>query len=53
MKEQITLSRQDAEELIDILECRIDDKEVMAFPSTHEEETAISMLRDKLMGRIP
>ncbi len=52
MKEQITLDRKDVEDLIEIFEQRIIDKEVLAFPTTEDEQKAITMLTDKLAGRI-
>ncbi len=52
MKEQITLDRKDVEDLIEIFEQRIIDKEVLAFPKTEDEETMLCLLRNKLAGRI-
>lgn len=52
MKEQIMLTRKEAEDLIGTMEQRIVDKEVLAFPTTEDEEGSIRMLRDKLAGRI-
>ncbi len=62
MKESITLTRKEAEDLIGIFEQRIMDKEqlgsIMAekkiteFAKTEDEEQAITLLRDKLAGRL-
>ncbi len=62
MKESITLIRKEAEDIIGIFERRIVDKEqlgsIMAekkiteFAKTEDEEQAITLLTDKLAGRI-
>jgi hypothetical protein len=53
MKDQITLDRKEAEDLIAIFEQRAMDKQVLMIPKTDDEEAAIRMLTDKLLGRIP
>jgi len=52
VREQITLDRKEAEELIEILDQLIFDKE-STQGITDGDEKAKAMLTDKLMGRIP
>jgi hypothetical protein len=53
MKQTITLDRKEAEDLIAIFEQREMDKQVLMIPKTDDEEAAVRMLTDKLLGRIP
>lgn len=52
MKNSITLTRKEAEDLISLMDQRIVDKEVLGFPSTEDEQETIRLLQDKLAGRI-